>query len=651
MVRIFQSVCFLFFLLHPLNGLNAQSKGAPLVLDGDTLIMIYGGRGPITPAQRAAALRGTLLELAKADSVKPEDVILVEQDSLYFIRVFGTPIMMFLPGDTIPGVGGLEETVDTTLTAIRGGVRRYREMHSGDAVVRLVMYCGAALVFIVLVLWLMSRFFPRLYRWIRSLGDTRMPSLRMRGINVVSGSGLAEGLVLLLKLLRLIITLNIFAYGLNYVLAQHPMTARYEILTLARSIVWTVVVLVAATMLYRTVKRIKLLILKGLEERGELRLKELSGKMAGTLAETQTLKFFNAAVRAGYVLWLVTFMYIALTTVAGLFSWSAGWYNEAIGYLTLPLRTVGNAIMDYLPNLFFILVLSVIWYYTVKLLRFIFIQIQSGVLRFTGFDTDWAMPTYKLVRTLVLVFFVMMLLPYLPGSDSEAFRGISIFVGVLFSLSSSSALTNIVAGSVLTYMRPFKIGDRVKIADTLGDVMEKSLLVTRIRTSKLVEITIPNAMVLGSHIINYSTAANERGVILHTSVTIGYDVPWPKVHELMIRAAAEVPELLADPAPFVLQNALGDYSVSYEINAYTKQPGRMAAILSALHQGIQNSFNEAGVEILSPMYNAVRDGNPSTVPDPYLPPEGMKTPPATPLSWLNPGTGKTTPGGGDPSST
>ena len=180
---------------------------------------------------------------------------------------------------------------------------------------------------------------------------------------------------------------------------------------------------------------------------------------------------------------------------------------------------------------------------------------------------------------------------------------------------------NIIGGIVITYMRPFIIGDRVKIADTIGDITEKTLLVTRIRTIKNVDITIPNAMVLGSHIINYSTSAKNKGLILHTTVTIGYDAPWRKVHELLKAAAAATENVLTEPAPFILQTALDDFYVHYELNAYTDKPNIMANIYSNLHQNIQDKFNEGGVEIMSSHYSTIRDGNQVTIPKDYLPKE------------------------------
>jgi small-conductance mechanosensitive channel len=172
---------------------------------------------------------------------------------------------------------------------------------------------------------------------------------------------------------------------------------------------------------------------------------------------------------------------------------------------------------------------------------------------------------------------------------------------------------------VLTYARAFRVGDRVQIANTVGEVIDKGLLVTRVRTIKNVEITIPNGMVMGSHIINYSTASQEHGLILNTTVTLGYDISWRLIHETLIKAARATNGILPEPRPFVLQTSLDDFYVSYELNAYTDQPNKMAVVYSDLHQNIQDFCNEAGIEILSPHYKALRDGNPSTIPSDYQP--------------------------------
>jgi small-conductance mechanosensitive channel len=311
--------------------------------------------------------------------------------------------------------------------------------------------------------------------------------------------------------------------------------------------------------------------------------------------------------------------YTYLSVALGFFPWTRGFAGTLLAYVLSPLKTVLRGVLAYLPKGFFVVVIVLVTRYVLKFVRRIFLEIGRGTITFPGFYVEWAEPTYKIVRFLILGFVVVVIFPYLPGSDSPAFKGVSIFLGVLFSLGSTSAIANMVAGMLLTYMRPFKVGDRVQIADTVGDVMEKTLLVTRVRTIKNVLITVPNAMVMSSHIINYSSSADQDGLILHTSVTIGYDAPWKQVHELLIAAARATPGILEKPAPFVLQTSLDDFYVSYEINAYTDDPNRMAAIYSELHQNIQDKFNDAGVEIMSPHYSALRDGNEMAVPRENLP--------------------------------
>jgi len=308
-------------------------------------------------------------------------------------------------------------------------------------------------------------------------------------------------------------------------------------------------------------------------------------------------------------------VYLFVPLVLSFFPWTASWAPLLINYVTTPIKEILGVTIDYIPSLFFVIVVIVVTVYSLKFVRFLFDQVDKGNVRLEGFHREWASPTYKLVRVFVVAFAFVMAFPYLPGSDSPAFQGVSVFIGLLLSFGSSSAISNIVSGVVITYMRPFRLGDRVKIADTVGDVVEKSLLVTRLRTIKNVDVTIPNSMVLGSHIVNYSSSAESTGLILHASVTIGYNVPWPKVHELLERAAARTEHVMKNPKPFVLQTSLGDFSVAYEINAYTGKPSIMVDTYSKLNQHIQDVFAEAGVEIMSPHYTSLRDGSASTVPE------------------------------------
>lgn len=312
-------------------------------------------------------------------------------------------------------------------------------------------------------------------------------------------------------------------------------------------------------------------------------------------------------------------LYVFVTTVLGIFPWTRGISAQLFDAVLTTLKAIGLAFATYVPDVVSIIVIIFVTRYIIKLIAMVFTGIERGAIAFTGFHRDWAQPTYKIVRFLVIVFAAIAIFPYIPGSQSEGFRGISVFLGILLSFGSAGAISNIIAGVVLTYMHPFRDGDRVKIADTIGDVMERTLLVTRIRTIKNVDISIPNSMVLSSHLINFSSVAKEQGLILHTSVTIGYDAPWRTVHELLISAAQATTHILAKPEPFVLQTSLDDFYVTYEINAYTDQPNKMATIYAELHQNIQDKFNEAGVEIMSPHYGQIRDGNQTTIPEQYLP--------------------------------
>jgi len=291
---------------------------------------------------------------------------------------------------------------------------------------------------------------------------------------------------------------------------------------------------------------------------------------------------------------------------------------QVTNWLFSELAAFGKTVIAYTPNLILLGFICVTTSYLIKINAYVFGELRDERMKIRGFYPDWADPTAKLVRVLILAASVIVAFPYLPGSQSPAFKGISVFVGVLLSLGSTSAVAHGVAGTILTYMRAFQLGDFVRIGSDIGEVVEKTLLVTRICTQKNEVITIPNGTVLGGVVVNYSAEARKSGVIFHTVVTIGYSAPWRQVHQLLISAALQTKDILQEPAPFVLQTALNDFYVSYELNAYTAKPTKMLDIYSVLHQNIQDRFNEAGVEINSPHYAALRDGNDTTIPQTYL---------------------------------
>lgn len=317
---------------------------------------------------------------------------------------------------------------------------------------------------------------------------------------------------------------------------------------------------------------------------------------------------------------LILIVYLSLPLLFSIFPATEAYTTTLLHWILSPAKLAVMGFVRFLPSFVTIIVIIVIFKYAIKVIRFFFDEIKKENIKIDGFYSDWAMPTFNIIRFLLLAFMVVVIFPYLPGSDSSIFKGVSVFVGILFSLGSSNAIANMVAGLVITYMRPFKIGDFIKIGDVSGEVIEKTALVTRIRTPKFEDITIPNSTVLSSTSTNYSsnTKVINNGLLIHTTVTIGYDVPWKDIHKALIEAALKTDMVEKTPSPFVLQTSLDDFYVSYQINVYTKEPTKQPLIYSSLHQNIQDSFNAAGIEIMSPHYNALRDGNTTTIPPNYL---------------------------------
>ncbi len=297
-----------------------------------------------------------------------------------------------------------------------------------------------------------------------------------------------------------------------------------------------------------------------------------------------------------------------------------GFAMAVLAYVTTPLQTLWGSFLDNIGNFFFILVLAVLVRYLLKVIRWGFNGIAEGAIQLANIKPSWAMPMYKLIRLAVLGFAAVIIYPYIPGSESLAFKGISVFAGAVLTLGSSGQAGNFMSGLVLMSMKAFDVGDRVTIGGVTGDVVETSLLLTRIRTIKDEMVTLPSGTILAGALVNYSAFARQDGLQIHTAVTIGYDAPWRQVHELLIQAALRTPDVKPEPAPYVLQTALNDFFVTYEINAYIADANRMHLAYGVLHQNIQDSFNEAGVEIMSPHFTALRDGNTIAIPESYRSP-------------------------------
>lgn len=311
------------------------------------------------------------------------------------------------------------------------------------------------------------------------------------------------------------------------------------------------------------------------------------------------------------LIWIVKFfrlllilfsLYWGLWGLFKIYPSTMGWADTLWSYVVVPIKSIAHSIIDYLPKLFTIIVIVVVFRYIQKFLRSIADRISDNKMSIKGFYPDWAFPTYNIVSVILYVFMFILIFPYLPKSDSTVFQGVSVFAGLVISLGSTSVIGNLVAGLVITYMRPFKIGDRIKMDDCVGNVVEKTPLVTRLKTTKNELITIPNSSVMNSKTINYSLSAREYGLILYTSVTISYDVSWTKVHELLKEVADRTDFLMKKPKPFIQQEALDEFYVSYQLNVYTRDADRMPHIYSELRKNIQDVFGQAGVELLSPHY-------------------------------------------------
>jgi len=284
-----------------------------------------------------------------------------------------------------------------------------------------------------------------------------------------------------------------------------------------------------------------------------------------------------------------------------------GLARNMVGFAAAPLQIIAGGILANIPRLVFLAVLFVVIRLVLRMIRLFFHEVGHGRVTLRGFDAEWAEPTYKILRVAVVAFGLIVAYPYIPGSQSEAFKGVSLFIGIVFSLGSSSAIANIIAGYMMTYRRAFKVGDRVKIGDFVGDVIEMRLQVTHLRSFKNEEIVIPNSQILSGEVMNYSSLGRLQPLLLHTEVGIGYETSWRQVEAMLLDAAARTPGIAADPRPFVMIKRLGDFAIVYELNAACRDVPAMNRLYTLLHQQILDVFNEHGVQIMTPAY----EGDPS----------------------------------------
>jgi small-conductance mechanosensitive channel len=391
-------------------------------------------------------------------------------------------------------------------------------------------------------------------------------------------------------------------------------------LLIARNVAFVVAYWAIVAVLLVSLARLNRSIAARLQRRYQQALEARNLGVIDSLFGKQLYWTMNLVLKLGKVVVAVIVVSVALSHTLSHFPQTAGVSRALVEFRRSTLALVAKKFLAYLPNLAVILLVIAATYCLIRIFSALSRALGSGAIALPGFHKEWVEPTHKILTFVSVMFALVVIFPYLPGSNSPAFQGASIFIGVLVTLGSSSVMGSVIAGIILTYMRPFQVGDRVRISDTVGDVVERSLLVTRLRTVKNVTTIIPNSMILGAHILNYSAESKLRGLIVHTSVTIGYDAPWRTVHQLLIKAALATKGVRSEPLPFVVQTGLNNSYVGYEINAFTDLPNEMHLIFSRLHENIQEEFNRAGVEILSPTYLSMRDGNAVTIPEAQRPP-------------------------------
>ncbi len=492
-----------------IDSLRNITPGAPLIIDGDTLLVLYTRRGGILPETRVEDIREKIMEEGKRITLFSDSVYIFDSEFTTDIMIGEELVMSVTDNDGLWQNKTRQELAAEYRTIIEAKIE---QLHAQYGLKRKLM-----------------------------------------GVVYVLGAMLALGLLI---------------WATNYCYRHW----RYRLLR-------------------RLLRRTRPLAIKDYEV--------LNLHRQGILF----LTVFN--VLRYLVIFLLLFIFVPMFFVA--FPETKSFTFTIFGYVWNPFVNILKSVLGFLPKFFQIIVIIICFRYLVKGLQYLMNEIGSGRLKINGFYADWAQPTYLILRVLCYSFMIIMIWPLLPSSESEVFQGVSVFIGIIVSLGSSSIIGNAMAGMVMTYMRPFHVGDFIKYGDTEGFVIEKSVLVTRIRTRKNDVITIPNSNLMTSQTTNYTFSAHNYGIVVHTKVTIGYDMQWQKIRDLLLDAAAKTSHLQKKPEPFVRITALDDFYVEYEINAYTRKQDLLGDIYSELHQNILDSFHSNGVEIMSPHIFAHRN--------------------------------------------
>ena len=394
-----------------------------------------------------------------------------------------------------------------------------------------------------------------------------------------------------------------YGHIISEAIAEHERITDWRYVLLRVSL--AVLIVLVLYFLIRLINRLFRRIAKQVEKQKGKKIQSIKLKSFNLLDETRTTQLVISCIRMVQYIAIGLLIYLSLPLVFSVFPPTRGIADKLFGYVVNPVQKILANIVGYIPELITILVIVVVFRYLIRMLRWLAGEIDKGRLTFKGFYPDWAFPTFNIIRILLYALMFVMIWPSLPWNNSPIFQGISVFIGIVFTLGSTSIIGNVVSGLVLTYMRPFKVGDRIKIGDIVGNVIEKTPFVTRIRTPKNEDVTVPNSSIMSAHTFNYTHSAQTHGLILHSKLSLGYDIPWRKIHEMLLEAAKRTPDVLENPPPFILQTALDDFYVQYQLNVYINDADKTPRVYSAMHQNIQDVFNEEGVEIMSPHYQAL----------------------------------------------
>lgn len=501
------------------DSLRNHTNGIPLVIEGDTLFLLYAKRGGVSPRERISRAEETVLKLGKSLTMKVDSLYIFESEYVTDIMCGESVIITLTDQDGLWQNKTRQELAEEYLPVLSNVIERLHAEYGLSMKIKGVLLSLLIIALQIGLIYLTNRMFRKVRRKIVQFMRSKMRPVKIKDYEFLDVSKQARVLLFLSNVLRLLVIL--------------------------------IQLIISIPMLF------------------------------SIFPETKDLAYT-------------------------LFS-----------YVWTPFWDILKGIGRYMPNFIKIVVIFICFRYLNKGLKYVANEIATGKLSITGFYADWAYPTYYIIRFLLYSFMVVMIWPLLPSSDSAIFQGVSVFVGLVVSLGSTTVIGNLMAGMVLTYMRSFRIGDQIKMNDVMGIVIEKTPFVTRIRTRQNEIVTIPNSAVMSAQTINYSMSIEYQPVLVTVDVGVGYEIDRQEVQRLLIEAALEAKGVLTFPKPFVLITKLDDFYCCYQINAYTRDVKTLARVNSNLNEKVVDKFNEAGIELLSPHFEAQRDGNDIMMPPSY----------------------------------